>query len=77
MHTSSNSEDVCSHAMKQAVDAFEKKMDSYNQIKLIAHSYIIRREYNVEECVYHVLLDQWLRKTFPGVVFANNNVPEK
>ena len=52
-------------------------MDSYNQIKLIAHSYIIRREYSVEECVYHVLLDQWLRKTFPGVVFANNNVPEK
>ena len=77
MHTSSKSEDACSHAMKQAFDAFEKKIDSYNQIKLIAHSYIIRREYSVEGCVYHVLLDQWLRKTFPGVVFANSNVAEK
>ena len=44
----SKSEDEYSHAMKQAVeDAFEKKLDIYNQMKLIAHSYINRRECRV------------------------------
>ena len=28
-------------------------------------------------CVYHVLPGQWLRITFPGVIFANSNIPEK
>ena len=46
-------------------------------MKLIAHSYINRRECSVQECVYHVLSVQWLRKTFPEVIFANSNVPEK
>ena len=44
----SKNEDEYSHAMKQAVeDAFEKKLDIYNQMKLIAHSYINRRECRV------------------------------
>ena len=74
----SKSEDECSHLMKQATeDAFEKKLDNYNQMKLIAHSYINEKECSIQECVYHVLSGQWLRKTFPGVVFTNRNVPEK
>ena len=74
----SKSEDECSHLMKQATeDAFEKKLDNYNQMKLIAHSYINGKECSVQECVYHVLSGPWLRKTFPGVVFTNRNVPEK
>ena len=27
--------------------------------------------------MYHILEGQWLRKTFPGLIFANSNVPEK
>ena len=27
--------------------------------------------------MYQVLSGQWLRKTFPGVIFANSNIPEK
>ena len=27
--------------------------------------------------MYHILPSQWLRKTFPGVIFANSNIPEK
>ena len=71
----SKSEDECSLTMKQAVeDAFEKKLNNYNQMKLIACSYINRRECRVQEYVYDVLSGQWVRKTFPGVVFANSNV---
>ena len=74
----SKSEDECSYAMKEAVeDSFEKELDNYNQVKLIAHSDLNRRECSAQECVYHVLSGQWLRKTFPGVVFANSNVLEK
>ena len=74
----SKSEDECLHAMKRAIeDVFEKKLDNYNQMKLIAHSYVNRRERCDQECVHHVLSGQWLRKTFPSVVFVNSNVPEK
>ena len=74
----SKSEDECPYAMKQAAeDSFEKKLDNYSQMKLTAHSYTNRRECSVQERVYHVSSGQWLRKTFPGVVFANSNVPEK
>ena len=27
--------------------------------------------------MYQVLSGHWLRKTFPGVIFANSNIPEK
>ena len=27
--------------------------------------------------MYQVLSGQWLRKTFPGVIFANSSIPEK
>ena len=72
------SEDECSLAMKEAVeDAFEKKLNNYNQMKLIAYSNINRRECSVQEYVNHVLSGQWVRKPFPGVVFGNSNVPGK
>ena len=65
----SKSERECSVAMKQAVqDAFEKELDNYEQMKSVANSYINKRESSIQECVYHVLPGQWLRKTFPGVI---------
>ena len=36
-----------------------------------------KRECSFQECVWQILPGQWLRKTFPVVIFANNNVPEK
>ena len=30
-----------------------------------------------EKTFYHILPGQWLRKTLPGVIFANNNIQEK
>ena len=73
----SKSEDECSHAIQEAFkDAFSKNLDHYNCIH-IAHAYTNSQECSVQECVYHVLPGQWLRKTFPGVIFANSNIPEK
>lgn len=32
---------------------------------------------SIQECVYQLLSSQWLRKTFPDVVFAKSSLPEK
>ena len=51
--------------MKQAVqDAFEKKLDNYEQMMSVSNAYINKRECSIQECVYHTLPGQWLRKTF-------------
>ena len=46
-------------------------------MKSAANAYINKKECSIQECVHHILLGQWLRKTFPGVTFANSNVLEK
>ena len=74
----SKSKDECTQAMSQVVkDAFEKNLDNYEQIKSFAYVYTNKRECSIQECVYHILSGQWLKETFPGVVFANSNLPEK
>ena len=74
----SKSESECSVERKQAVQhAFEKKLDSYEQMKSVAYAYINKRDCSIHECVYHILPEQWLRKNFLGVIFTNSNVPEK
>ena len=74
----SKSDDECSQAMSQAVkEAFEDKLDNYQQMNLVAQTYVNKRECSIQECVYQVLSDQWLRKTFPDIIFANSNIPEK
>ena len=74
----SKSEDECSQDRSQAVkEAFEDKLDNYQQMKSVAQIYVNKRECSIEECVYQVLSGQWLRKTFPGVIFVNSNIPEK
>jgi len=46
-------------------------------MKSIARAYTTKREVSVQEAAYLVLLELWLRKIFPSVVFANSNLPEK
>ena len=58
-------------------DAFEKELDNHEQMKSVANVYLNKRECSVQGCVYHILPGQWLRKTLPGVIFANSNMPEK
>ena len=76
----SKSESECSVVMKQAVqNAFKKERDNYEQRKSAVNIYIYinKKECSIQECVHHILLGRWLRKPFPGVIFANSNVPEK
>ena len=63
----SKSEDACTQAMRQALD---------DQMRAIAHANATNRECSVQEAVYHILPELWLRKTFPGVTFANSNTPD-
>ena len=73
----SKSEDDTSLAMKQAAkEASEKRFDTYQQMRVIAQAYATKRECSVQEAVYHVMPELWMRKCFPGVIFANSNLPE-
>ena len=31
----------------------------------------------LQEAVYQVMLELWIRKVFPGALHANSNIPEK
>ena len=74
----SKQEDECSQAMKQAVkEAAENDYDKFQQMKNVAHAYASKRECSVQEAVYHIMPELWLRKFFPGVTYANSNLQEK
>ena len=69
--------DQCSHAMNQAFnEAMTSKLTNYDQMKSIAQAYSMKRECSVQEAVYHIMPELWLRKTFPAAVFGNTNIPE-
>ena len=46
-------------------------------MKFLSYVYLSSRKCSVQKCIYHVLPGQRLRKTFPGVAFANSNILEK
>ena len=63
--------------MKQAAkEAASYGKDKLEVMKSIARAYATKRECSVQEAVYHIMPELWLRKTFPGVIFANSNLPE-
>ena len=73
----SKTEDECSKAMKQALEeAKNSNCNKFEQMVQIAKAYSSKRECSVQEAVYHVMPELWLRKTFPRVIFANSNLPE-
>ena len=70
--------DECSQAMKRTFkETLEKEDSYYEQMKTIAHAYSSKRECSLEEAVYHIMPELWLRKVFPTVVNVNSNIPEK
>ena len=73
----SKSEDETSEAMKQAAkEAFQSNKTNIEQMRSVARAYATKRECSVQEAVYILMPELWLRKTFPGVIFANSNLPE-
>ena len=64
--------------MKQALkESLEKDAGSYKQMKSAAHAYLSKCECSLQEPVYQVMPRLWLKKVFPGVLYANSNIPEK
>ena len=73
----SKSEDESSEAMNQAAkEASTLNLNAFEQMKSISKAYSTKRECSVQEAVYHVMPELWLRKTFSGGIFANSNLPE-
>ena len=62
--------------MKQAAkEAVTQNMEKFEQMKAIARAYITKGECSVQEVVYHIMPSE-VKKTCPGVLFANSNFPE-
>ena len=59
-----------------AAEASRMNLNNQDQMKAIARAYITKRECSIQEAVYHIMPELWLRKTFPRVTFANSNLPE-
>ena len=73
----SKSEDGSSEAMQQAAkEASKLNINAFEQMKSISKAYSTKRQCSVQEAVYHVMPELWLRKTFPGMIFANSNLIE-
>ena len=45
-------------------------------MRSVARAYATKRECSVQEAVYILMPELWLRRTFSGVIFANSNLPE-
>ena len=54
-----------------------KTMAKDIKVKSIVKAYTTRREVSVQEAVYLVLSELWLRLAFLDVIFVNSNIPEK
>ena len=64
--------------MKQALkESLEKGAGSYEQMKSVAYGYSSKRECSLQEAVYQVIPELWLRKFFSGALYENSNIPEK
>ena len=73
----SKSENETLETMKQAVkEAFKSNKNNIEQMRSVARAYATKRECSVQEAVYILMSELWLRKTFPDVIFANSNLPE-
>ena len=67
----SKAEDELYEAMKQAAakEALNASKIEFKTMKAIAKAYLTKRECSVQEAVFHILPEQWLRKIFPKVFF--------
>ena len=58
------------------MEAVTQNKEKFEQTKAIARAYITKIGCYVQEAVYHIIPELWLRKMCPGVLFANSNLPE-
>ena len=71
-------ETECSEAIIVAsVEAKELNLNVKDTLRKIGAAFLSTIEVSSQECVYRCLPELWLRKTFPGTVFVNTELPEK
>ena len=59
-------------------DAINGKKSGIERMKTICRAYATKREWcSIQEAIYFVMFELWLRKTFSKVLFLNSNIPEK
>ena len=63
-------------AMKQAAQD-STNLSFEDQMKKLAIAFLSNRQCSLQEAVYQLMPELWLRKTFPAVMFANSNLPNK
>ena len=68
----------CSLAMKEAFkQANDMNVSKFDTMYKIARAFSDNRECSVQEAVYQLMPQLWMRKTYPVVKFVNTNQPEK
>ena len=72
----SKCETESSVALKNAAKESEN-LSYQDRMKKLAIAFLTHRQCSLQEAVYQLMPDLWLRKTFPVVTFANSNLPEK
>ena len=74
----SKTESLCSDAMKQALDqSKELESSKYERMITLAKAYSDNREVSVQEAVYQLMPELWLRKGFPAVSFVSTSLPNE
>ncbi|XP_066911415.1 uncharacterized protein [Clytia hemisphaerica] len=73
----SKNETSSSNAMKEALaECKELDKDKFETMRKLAQAYSDNRECSVQEAVYQLMPELWLRKGYPQVMFVNTNLPE-
>ena len=73
----SKNETSSSNAMKEALaQCKELDKDKFETMQKVAQAYSDNRECSVQEAVYQLMSELWLRKGYPQVSFVNTNLPE-
>ena len=72
----SKCETESSIAMKKASEETEN-LNLKNKMQKLAIAFLSHRQCSMQEAVYQLMPERWLRKTFPAVTFANTNLPDK
>ena len=73
----SKSKSEVSEPLKLAQREIKKQsLNVHDAVKQIVYSFIIARQLSVQESVYDILPELWLRKCLPGFLFINTNLLE-
>jgi len=72
----SKCESQSSLALKRAAQE-SSELDFKDRMKKLLIAFLSHRQCSLQEAVYQPMPELWLRKTYPAVLFANSNLPEK